>query len=114
VTVGYITDGIKRLRAVGASLPDANAQRDFWRGMRNVELPEDFRKTGGTEFAPLSTSSELKVCALGSGLGLGLGLGLGSGRAALHLERAQGLLPRHEPRRAPRAEKEEQGCPRAS
>jgi hypothetical protein len=64
VTVCYITDGIKKLRAVGASLPDANSQRDFWRGMRNIELPDDFRSTGGTEFAPLSTSSELKVRGL--------------------------------------------------
>jgi hypothetical protein len=29
--------------------------------MRNIELPDDFRLTGGTEFAPLSTSSGLKV-----------------------------------------------------
>jgi len=32
-----------------------------YRGMRNVSLPEDFRTTGGTEFAPLSTSSDLHV-----------------------------------------------------
>eukprot|EP00962_Isochrysis_galbana_P055423 scaffold27196_cov111-Isochrysis_galbana.AAC.3 len=69
VTVCYITDGIKKLRAVGASLPDANTQRDFWRGMRNIELPEGFRQTGGTEFAPLSTSSELKVRAAQHALG---------------------------------------------
>merc|ERR1712023_287554 len=32
VTVAYITDGISRLRATYANLPDASAKKDFWRG----------------------------------------------------------------------------------
>jgi hypothetical protein len=37
---------------------------DFWRGMRNVDLTSEFRESGGTELAPMSTSSILDV-ALG-------------------------------------------------
>mmetsp|Transcript_45154 Transcript_45154/g.146730 ORF Transcript_45154/g.146730 Transcript_45154/m.146730 type:complete len:320 (-) Transcript_45154:236-1195(-) len=61
VTVAFINDGIKRLRAVGAGAADASERRDFWRGLRNVALPDSFHQTGGTEYAPLSTSSDLEV-----------------------------------------------------
>jgi len=37
---------------------------DFWRGMRDVDLTSEFRESGGTELAPMSTSSILDV-ALG-------------------------------------------------
>jgi hypothetical protein len=61
VTIAYLADGIKRLRAVGASRDDRHARRDFWRGMRNVEVPDEFSVDGGTEYAPMSTSSDLSV-----------------------------------------------------
>ena len=61
ITVSYITDGIRRLRAVGANAKGASEPRDFWRGVRNVELPATFRADGGTEFAPMSTSSDINV-----------------------------------------------------
>lgn len=61
VTIAYLADGIKRLRAVGASRDDRHARRDFWRGMRNVEVPDEFSVEGGTEYAPMSTSSDLSV-----------------------------------------------------
>ena len=61
VTIAYLADGIKRLRAVGATHVDRNEQRDFWRGMRNLEIPDQFETDGGTEFAPMSTSADLNV-----------------------------------------------------
>ena len=61
VTIAYLADGIKRLRAVGASRDDRHERRDFWRGMRNVEVPDEFSVDGGTEYAPMSTSSDLSV-----------------------------------------------------
>uniref|UniRef100_A0A7S2IMZ8 NAD(P)(+)--arginine ADP-ribosyltransferase n=1 Tax=Haptolina brevifila TaxID=156173 RepID=A0A7S2IMZ8_9EUKA len=61
ITVAYLADGIRRLRAVAATAADANEAKDFWRGARNVELPDDFRSMGGTEFAPMSTSSNVRV-----------------------------------------------------
>lgn len=33
----------------------------FWRGYHDVEMPEDFLKFGGTELAPLSTTTDLDV-----------------------------------------------------
>ena len=61
VTIMYLTDGIKRLRAVSADEADGAIQYDLWRGMRNVELPQAFRERGGTELAPMSTSFDIKV-----------------------------------------------------
>jgi len=36
-------------------------QMDFWRGMRNMEVPEEFLKQGGTELAPMSCTSDLAI-----------------------------------------------------
>ena len=33
----------------------------MWRGVRNAEMPEKFVLEGGTELAPMSTTSDLKV-----------------------------------------------------
>ena len=46
---------------MGASRDDRHERRDFWRGMRNVEVPDEFSVDGGTEYAPMSTSSDLSV-----------------------------------------------------
>lgn len=61
VTLLLITDGIRKLRAVGASSADANKPLDLWRGMRNMELEGDFVGEGGTEVAPMSTTTDLRV-----------------------------------------------------
>jgi len=61
VTVAFVSDGIKRLRAIGASDAGAYDARDYWRGMRNVAVPADFMAEGGTEAAPMSTSSDFRV-----------------------------------------------------
>jgi len=61
ITVSFINDGIRKLRAVSANAEDKEQDRDFWRGMRNVELPPEFLVKGGTEFAPMSTSSKIDV-----------------------------------------------------
>ena len=36
-------------------------QEDLWRGMRNAEMPEEFLNLGGTELAPMSTTTDLAV-----------------------------------------------------
>ena len=38
-TAYFITDGIKKLRAVAAQRDDAHTARTFWRGMRDLGAP---------------------------------------------------------------------------
>ena len=44
-----------------AMKPEANLPADFWRGMRNLDVPQVFKDIGGTEYAPMSTSSDYRV-----------------------------------------------------
>ena len=37
--------------------------KDLYRGMKNVRAPEDFMCTGGTELAPMSTTTSLRIAA---------------------------------------------------
>mmetsp|Transcript_48249 Transcript_48249/g.155570 ORF Transcript_48249/g.155570 Transcript_48249/m.155570 type:complete len:157 (+) Transcript_48249:726-1196(+) len=72
-TVAFINEGIKKLRAVSATrVADGRAKpkTTLWRGFKNVEISDDFMKkddngnyTGGTELAPMSTTSDLTVAA---------------------------------------------------
>jgi hypothetical protein len=58
-TVTFLTDAINRLRAVSA---DGNSgSLDLWRGMRNVTTSAAFEHDGGSEYAPMSTTSEAAV-----------------------------------------------------
>ena len=89
VTVKFVDEGVRRLRAVGAIETDADADADadgapppdnlgrgrngrrrssvsisqqvLWRGMRNAEVPASFMSSGGTELAPMSTTADLSV-----------------------------------------------------
>ena len=61
VTLSFIADGLRRLRAVAAASKDASEAIDVWRGMRNVESDADFYAKGGTELAPMSGTTSLTV-----------------------------------------------------
>jgi len=61
ITVSFVDEGVRRLRAVGAQASGAVAQEDLWRGMRNAEIPDEFLQLGGTELAPMSTTTSLQV-----------------------------------------------------
>ena len=50
-----------RLRAIGASSESANEAIDLWRGLKNVAVCDEFLRAGGTELAPMSTTSNLEV-----------------------------------------------------
>ena len=58
-----LDDGIRLLRQVEwHEKKSGSMQRtDLYRGMRNVQIPERFVNEGGTEFAPMSTTSNLEV-----------------------------------------------------
>ena len=74
-----LSEGIRRLRAVGASQQGASAPLDLWRGMRNLTIEERFKEHGATEKAPMSTTTQLGV-AVAYSLGHKRGA---SGRALL-------------------------------
>ena len=62
VTVSFIADGVRKLRAIGASQKeDVNAMCGLYRGMKDVTVPDEFLENGGTELAPMSTTTDLAV-----------------------------------------------------
>ena len=65
LTVAYISEGMKKLHAVHAARGDAAAQTVLWRGMKNLRVSDEFMRgrQGGTELAPMSTSTDLAVAA---------------------------------------------------
>mmetsp|Transcript_10724 Transcript_10724/g.37521 ORF Transcript_10724/g.37521 Transcript_10724/m.37521 type:complete len:575 (-) Transcript_10724:236-1960(-) len=72
-TVALVNEGIKKMRAAHATKIDsgtAEPQTTLWRGLKNREMSEDFmlvdangKYKGGTELAPMSTTTEFAVAA---------------------------------------------------
>ena len=60
VTISFLTAAIGKLRALGVDATGAR-KLDLWRGMREVTVPPSFMQHGGTELAPMSTSTRLEV-----------------------------------------------------
>ncbi len=48
-------------RVIGAASDNADKGVDLWRGMRNVTAAVAFADKGGTELAPMSTTTSLEV-----------------------------------------------------
>ena len=70
VTIAFLRDAISKLRAVGAeedvarpTLEEGKSETrlDLWRGMRGLKETKDFMLQGGTELAPMSTTTKLEV-----------------------------------------------------
>ena len=62
VTIRFITEGIKQLRSVGASSDRANkGETELWRGLRDLSVSSNFMEEGGTEIAPMSTTTSLEI-----------------------------------------------------
>lgn len=62
VTMWLIAEGLRQLRTIAANEEGgATAPLDLWRGMKNVVTRDAFQKEGGTEVAPTSTTTSLKV-----------------------------------------------------
>lgn len=72
-TVAFIADGIKKLRAAYATRVAAGKAKPVcavWRGMKNINMSDDFMSVdengnykGGTELAPMSTTTDFAVAA---------------------------------------------------
>ena len=61
VLVFVLTEAIKKLRAWASNGPDAQSLVVLFRGMSNRKIFDTFMAKGGTELAPMSTSSDLVV-----------------------------------------------------
>ena len=61
VTVAFLAEAIRRLRAVGAKMANARSPVVLYRGLKNSTVPPAFFKEGGTEYAPMSTTNDLSV-----------------------------------------------------
>jgi hypothetical protein len=61
ITINFIKEAISQLRAVEADLENAAKSIDLWRGLKDVTPADDFMATGGTELAPMSTTTSLAV-----------------------------------------------------
>ena len=61
VTVAFLAEAIRRLRAVGAKQANARSPVVLYRGLANRTVPSAFFKEGGTEYAPMSTTNDLSV-----------------------------------------------------
>jgi hypothetical protein len=65
VTIAFLREAIGKLRAVGAQEDTQSGKTvttlDLWRGMRDTEVTDSFMQHGGTELAPMSTTTKLEV-----------------------------------------------------
>jgi hypothetical protein len=62
-TTLFLSKGLKKLRSVNATNTRVQKEEVFWRGMKNLELTEDFKKLGGTELGCMSTSTSMDIVA---------------------------------------------------
>ena len=56
-----ITDGLKQLRALDAESDEATQTIELYRGFTDMQVTEEFKKKGGSEAAPMSTSKSQNV-----------------------------------------------------
>ena len=56
-----ISDGLKALRALDSESGQATSIIEFYRGFTDMQVTEEFRNKGGTEFAPMSTTTDVEV-----------------------------------------------------
>ena len=61
-TVMFISEAVKKLREVSAK-GGAHSATTLWRGLKEIKLCETYATLGGTELAPMSTTSDVKVAA---------------------------------------------------
>lgn len=61
LTVAWIRNALEKLRTIEAESERATEVVYLYRGMAGVRIQPEFLKQGGTELAPMSTTSSLKV-----------------------------------------------------
>ena len=61
VLVTILAEALRKLRQIGANDMAAVAEMVLWRGMKNLKPSDDFKTRGGTELAPMSTTTDIKT-----------------------------------------------------
>ena len=56
-----VAKAVGKLRAIGAFGPQASTAIDLYRGLKDVSVNDQFLARGGTELAPMSTTTDLAV-----------------------------------------------------
>ena len=56
-----INDGLRALRVLDAESDQATTNMEFYRGFTDTKVAEEFKTKGGTEFAPMSTTTDHSV-----------------------------------------------------
>jgi len=59
--VTNIQRSLKKLRALGSDDASSKQTVVLWRGMSDMQLPQQFNAQGGTELAPMSTTTDVSV-----------------------------------------------------
>ena len=61
MTVMFLQDGLKKLRVHAEK--ELVKETSLWRGFKNLLVQEEFLEKGGTELAPMSTTTNLEIAA---------------------------------------------------
>ena len=61
LTVAWIRDALGKLRVIEAKSARTSETMDLYRGMAGTQIQPEFLEKGGTELAPMSSTSSLKV-----------------------------------------------------
>ena len=56
-----IQEGIKKLRGLDAKGEKATAEVNLWRGFADMQVSTEFKSKGGSEYAPMSTSTKAGI-----------------------------------------------------
>jgi hypothetical protein len=62
-TTFFLSEGLKKLRSINATATKAQLHKEFWRGMKDLELTDKFKRQGGTELGCMSTSTSKAIVA---------------------------------------------------
>ncbi len=61
VLVTLLEKALRKLRKIGPKGMTAVSDKVVWRGMKNLKPSDDFKMRGGTELAPMSTTTDIKT-----------------------------------------------------
>jgi hypothetical protein len=60
-TTLFVHKGLMQMRQVYAHAGEAQKECEFWRGMKDLQVTDDFMEQGGTEYACMSTSMSKQI-----------------------------------------------------